>query len=386
MPTTGKRGRGSRAGGKRTEPPGSNDAVGKPVSGEQSDAVIDEEATDLGEDAEIMVDVETGESSEQEADPPGVAETVTYHAEMSDGELDATRIYLAEIGFADLLTAEEEVHFARLGKRGDIFCEDECHFCAPDRWKRRRQKRPPTPRALMIESNLRLVVKIARRYMNRGLALLDLIEEGNLGLIRAVEKFDPERGFRFSTYATWWIRQTIERALMNQTRTIRLPIHVVKEINIYLRAARKLAQTLDREPSPEDVAQMLDRPLEEVKHMLGLNERVTSVDVPAERDSDRSVLDMIPDEQNPDPWLLLQDNDVQRHVELWLAQLNEKQRAVVERRFGLNGHEIATLEEVGNAIGVTRERVRQIQIEALKRLRQILERGGFSVESLFPES
>jgi RNA polymerase nonessential primary-like sigma factor len=173
---------------------------------------------------------------------------------------------------------------------------------------------------------------------------------------------------------------------MNQTRTIRLPIHVVKEINIYLRAARRLAQTLDREPSPEDVAQMLDRPLDEVKHMLGLNERVTSVDVPAERDSDRSVLDMIPDEQNPDPWLLLQDNDVQRHVELWLAQLNDKQRAVVERRFGLNGHEIATLEEVGNAIGVTRERVRQIQIEALKRLRQILERGGFSVESLFPES
>jgi RNA polymerase nonessential primary-like sigma factor len=282
--------------------------------------------------------------------------------EISEGELDATRLYLVEIGFSPLLTAREEVDFARAARAGD-----------------------QASRRRMIESNLRLVVKIARRYMKRGLALLDLIEEGNLGLIRAVEKFDPERGFRFSTYATWWIRQTIERALMNQTRTIRLPIHVVKEINIYLRAARKLAQTLDREPSPEDVAQMLDRPIEDVKRMLGLIEPVTSVDVPAERDSDRSVLETIADEQNPDPALVLQDDDMQRHIETWLAQLNDKQRAVVERRFGLHGREIATLEEVGNEIGVTRERVRQIQIEALKRLRQILEREGFSGDALFSE-
>lgn len=278
------------------------------------------------------------------------------------GELDATRIYLSEIGFSSLLTAKEEVHYARLALRGD-----------------------ESARKRMIESNLRLVVKIARRYMNRGLALLDLIEEGNLGLIRAVEKFDPERGFRFSTYATWWIRQTIERALMNQTRTIRLPIHVVKEINVYLRAARQLAQKLDREPSPEDVAEMLDRPIEDVERMLGLNERISSVDVPAERNSDRSLLDTIPDEQNLDPSLVLQDDDVQRHIDTWLAQLNDKQRAVVERRFGLFGREIATLEEVGNEIGVTRERVRQIQIEALRRLRQILEREGFSVDALFAE-
>ena len=282
--------------------------------------------------------------------------------EVSDGELDATRLYLNEIGFSALLTAAEEVRFARLAQRGDA-----------------------AARKRMIESNLRLVVKIARRYMNRGLALLDLIEEGNLGLIRAVEKFDPERGFRFSTYATWWIRQTVERALMNQTRTIRLPIHIVKEINIYLRAARRLAQTLEREPSPEDVAQMLDRPLEDVKRMLGLNERIASVDSPLDRDSDRTLIDTIPDEHNRDPARLLQDSDMQRHIDAWLAQLNDKQRAVVERRFGLDGRESATLEEVGIEIGVTRERVRQIQIEALRRLRHILEREGFSVDALFAE-
>jgi RNA polymerase nonessential primary-like sigma factor len=280
--------------------------------------------------------------------------------DIPDGELDATRIYLTEIGFSPLLTAEEEITLARAARSNDI--------------RARKQ---------MIESNLRLVVKIARRYMNRGLALLDLIEEGNIGLIRAVEKFDPERGFRFSTYATWWIRQTIERALMNQTRTIRLPIHVVKEINIYLRAARKLAQSLDREPSPEDVAQFLDKPLEDVKHMLGLNERVASVDAPSDRDSERTLLETIPDEHNIDPSLLLQDSDVEEHIELWLSQLNDKQRAVVERRFGLYGGEIVTLEQIGEEIGVTRERVRQIQVEALKRLRQILEQEGYSIETLF---
>jgi RNA polymerase nonessential primary-like sigma factor len=271
-------------------------------------------------------------------------------------------LYLGEIGFSPLLSAAEEVSFARASRDGD-----------------------ESARTRMIVSNLRLVVKISRRYMNRGLALLDLIEEGNLGLMRAVEKFGPERGFRFSTYATWWIRQTIERALMNQTRTIRLPIHVVKEINIYLRAARQLAQKLDREPSPEDVAEMLDKPIEDVKRMLGLNERTTSIDVAADRESDRSVLDTIPDEQNTDPALLLQDEDMQRHVETWLSQLNDKQRVVVERRFGLHGRELATLEEVGAEIGVTRERVRQVQIEALKRLRQILEREGFSGDALFSE-
>lgn len=274
--------------------------------------------------------------------------------------LDATQLYLNEIGFSPLLTPEEEVYYARLAMKGE-----------------------EAGRKRMIESNLRLVVKIARRYVNRGLTLLDLIEEGNLGLIRAVEKFDPERGFRFSTYATWWIRQTIERAIMNQTRTIRLPIHVVKELNVYLRAARELTQKLDHEPSAEEIATLLDKPVEDVKHMLGLNERVTSVDTPLGPDSDKSLLDTIPDLQVSDPAELLQDEDMRTSIAEWLGELTEKQREVVARRFGLRGYEASTLEEVGREIGLTRERVRQIQVEALRRLRDILEKHGLTGESVF---
>jgi RNA polymerase nonessential primary-like sigma factor len=226
-------------------------------------------------------------------------------------------------------------------------------------------------------------VKISRRYVNRGMSLLDLIEEGNLGLIRAVEKFDPERGFRFSTYATWWIRQTIERAIMNQTRTIRLPIHVVKELNVYLRAARELTQKLDHEASPEEVAKLLDKPVADVKRMLGLNERVASVDVSLGYDSDKTLLDTLTDERKTDPCELLQDDDLSASIDLWLSDLTEKQREVVLRRFGLRGHEICTLEEVGREIGLTRERVRQIQVEALKRMREIFESNGLSADALF---
>jgi RNA polymerase nonessential primary-like sigma factor len=272
---------------------------------------------------------------------------------------DPTRLYLSEIGASPLLTAAEEVHFARLAQKGN-----------------------EAARQRMIESNLRLVVKIARRYMNRGLALLDLIEEGNLGLIRAVEKFDPERGFRFSTYATWWIRQTIERAIMNQSRTIRLPIHVVKEINLYLRAARRLAQKLDHDPSAEEIAALLDKPIEDVEHMLGLNERTASTDTTIMHDSARTLLETIPDDSARDPMETLQEGDVQTNIEQWLGQLNDKQREVVERRFGLHGHTVSTLEEVGEEIGVTRERVRQIQMDALRRLRKILEADGFSMDAL----
>lgn len=310
------------------------------------------------EDSEEKDTTETREVDGDSKDSPK-AKTSSSSEEHAP-HVDATRIYLKEIGFSPLLSAEEEVYYSRRAQKGEA-----------------------AARRRMIESNLRLVVKIARRYMNRGLALLDLIEEGNLGLIRAVEKFDPERGFRFSTYATWWIRQTIERGIMNQTRTIRLPVHVLKEINIYQRAARHLAQKLDHEPTPEEVANLLDRPMEDVKAMLGLNERVTSVDAPLDDDPDRSLLDAIADERTPDPEKVLQREDLQALIEQWLNELNDKQREVVERRFGLSGKEISTLEEVGADIGVTRERVRQIQVEALKRLRVILEKAGYSVDSLF---
>ena len=286
--------------------------------------------------------------------------TASKLRDLSRKEMDATRLYLKEIEHSELLTADEEKHYTRLAQKG---CEKS--------------------RAKMIECNLRLVVKIARRYMNRGLALLDLIEEGNLGLIHSVEKFDPERGFRFSTYATWWIRQTIERGLMNQTRTIRLPIHVVKEMNVYIKAERRLQQSLDREPTAEDIAALTERPVEDVTRLLGLRDRVTSVDVAIGKDGERPLLDIIPDENNVDPSMVLQDETVNSNINEWLLKLESKQREVLVRRFGLHGHEKCTLEEVGQELGVTRERVRQIQMEALKRLRRILEGSGYSAENLF---
>ncbi len=284
----------------------------------------------------------------------------TKTIEEKSSNLDPTQIYLGEIGASPLLTAEEEVYFSRLALKGD----------EPSRKR-------------MIESNLRLVVKISRRYNNRGLPLLDLIEEGNLGLIRAVEKFDPERGFRFSTYATWWIRQTIERAIMNQTRTIRLPIHVVKELNIYLRTARELIQKLDHEPTAEDIAKELDVPVADVTKMLRLNERITSVDTPFTGDAEKALLDIIPDEKGGNPESKLQTADIKNNIVTWLGELNSKQREVLARRFGLLGHEPATLEDVGSEIGLTRERVRQIQVEALKRLRDILSQQNLSIEAIF---
>jgi len=269
---------------------------------------------------------------------------------------DPTQLYLSEIGYSPLLTSEQEIYYARLLQKGD-----------------------QAARKKMIESNLRLVVKIARRYYNRGLEFLDLIEEGNLGLLRAVEKFDPERGFRFSTYATWWIRQTIERAIMNQTRTIRLPIHVVRELNTYLSAARQLMRTQNQEPSYKDIANSVNRSVDDVKDMLELNEHVLSLDSLVGGDVNnvgRPLLDAVADTRKTDPAELLVDEGLNETLQQCLGELNEKQREVLSRRFGLGGHDRETLEEVGAAIGLTRERVRQIQMSGLKALREIMKKHG----------
>jgi RNA polymerase nonessential primary-like sigma factor len=269
---------------------------------------------------------------------------------------DLTQLYLNDIGQHALLQADEELALARAMRRGD--------FAA---------------RQTLIERNLRLVVSIARHYVNRGLALPDLVEEGNLGLIHALTKFDPERGFRFSTYATWWIRQAIERAVMSQSRTIRLPAHVVKEINVVLRAQRHLEMhggAGEREATLDDVAHLLGKDVAEVERLLRYREQPVSLDAPLDRNSALTVQEGIADEAAVSPELLLHVSGIERNVEEWMAELTERQRRVIERRYGLRGSDVATLDELAAEMGVTRERVRQIQGDALQKLRTRLAHRG----------
>jgi RNA polymerase nonessential primary-like sigma factor len=299
-------------------------------------------------DEEKFPDIEPFE--EERADVvPELNESASEHPS------DPLLIYFQEIGQNELLSATEEYALASRVKQGDF-----------------------DARQRIIECNLRLVVNIAKHYASRGMALLDLIEEGNLGLMHALDKFDPERGFRFSTYATWWIRQNIERAIMNQSRTIRIPVHVIREMNTCLQAFRHLEALKGSEPHVEEVAHLLGKPVADVRYVLNLNERIASLDTPLDIDPSLSLSDALPDENALSPELQLQHAELEALVRQWLDELGDKQRCVIERRFGLNGHAIHTLEEVAETMDITRERVRQIQVEVLKLLRRSLKRKGIS--------
>ena len=304
-----------------------------------------------GEDLAIAVDDADGRS----------AALARFGSEAEIALVDNTQQYLNEIGAICLLKPAEEVRLARALRKGD------------DDARRR-----------MIEANLRLVVSIAKHYRNRGLDLDDLIEEGNLGLMHALEKFDPERGFRISTYATWWIRQYIERAIMNQSRTIRLPVHVFKRLNHVMRAMHHL--DADDDPSSEtieDIARRAEMSVEDVRETLTHRMRTASLDAQLDIDPDLCLGDAIADENCASPEDRLALSEMEHLVVGWLGQLTAKQRFVVERRFGLGNNAARTLEELADDLGVTRERVRQIQIEALARLQRHMYRQGVTREAAF---
>ncbi|TFW08968.1 RNA polymerase sigma factor RpoS [Oxalobacteraceae bacterium OM1] len=319
-----------------------------------SDDLIEEGDGALIDDAEA---IPAEGAAARAVDPVDELKTVLA-AELST---DTTQHYLNQIGARPLLTVEEEVRYATLAKQGNFEA---------------RQK--------MIEHNLRLVVSIAKHYINRGVVLLDLIEEGNLGLMRAIDKFEPERGFRFSTYATWWIRQSIERAIMNQARTVRLPVHMVRELNQILRAKYHLeAQHHDgKDASAEDIAHLVDRPVEDVQDILALSEHATSLDAPLDNDPQASLMDMLPGDSDDGPDSRAEHHEMTVLVRDWLKKLPDKQRVVIIRRFGLDNDDPATLEELAAEMSVTRERVRQIQQEALVKLKRALTARGVGKDAL----
>jgi RNA polymerase nonessential primary-like sigma factor len=274
---------------------------------------------------------------------------------------DTTQRYLTRIGQKPLLKPEQELHFATLARQGDF-----------------------EARQVMIEHNLRLVVSIAKHYVNRGVILLDLIEEGNLGLMHSIGKFEPERGFRFSTYATWWIRQSIERAIMNQARTIRLPVHRLRELNLVLRAkyhleARMLAP---QNAKVEDIAHFIERSIEEVQAILGMADTVTSLDTPLDGDPQSTLLDLIANAQENGPEAHAEQHEMMSMVQHWLASIPPKQRLVIMRRYGLDQGNPATLEEIAEEMGITRERVRQIQQEGLQKLKRVMNARGLRKDAL----
>jgi RNA polymerase primary sigma factor len=267
--------------------------------------------------------------------------------------LDSLRLYLREIGKVPLLTADQEVTLAKRIERGEMDAKQH-----------------------MIEANLRLVVSIAKAYLGRGLSFLDLIQEGSLGLIRAVEKFDYRKGYKFSTYATWWIRQAVTRAIADKARTIRIPVHMVEKLNKVVHIERQLVQRLGREPSPEEIAEELELETDEVREILRMSQLPISLEKPVGEDEDSSLGDFVPDDQAESPFDTTSLSLRREDVELALSALPERERKVIELRYGLDGSQPYTLEEVGREFGVTRERIRQIENNTLKKLESLPEAQG----------
>jgi RNA polymerase primary sigma factor len=296
---------------------------------------------------------EEARAAAQEATPSRDAIQVPKKVELDltvEPSLDSLRLYLRSIGRVDLLTAEQEVMLAKRIERGDMNSKQQ-----------------------MIEANLRLVVSIAKNYLGRGLTFLDLIQEGSLGLIRAVEKFDYRRGYKFSTYATWWIRQAVTRAIADKARTIRIPVHMVEKLNKVVHVERALVQEMGREPSPDEIAKELEWTAREVKDILRMSQLPVSLEKPIGEDEDSSLGDFVEDETAESPFELASENLRRQNVRKALEALPEREREVMEMRFGLNGHQARTLEEVGRAFGVTRERIRQIENNTLKKLESLPE-------------
>jgi RNA polymerase primary sigma factor len=287
---------------------------------------------------------------EQPIVPPEEVATARKLDLTVEPSLDSLRLYLREIGKVPLLTADQEVSLAKRIERGD---------------ERAKQH--------MIEANLRLVVSIAKGYLGRGLTFLDLIQEGSLGLIRAVEKFDHRKGFKFSTYATWWIRQAVTRAIADKARTIRIPVHMVEKLNKVVHIERQLVQRLGREPRPEEVAEELEMSVEEVREILRMAQMPVSLEKPIGEEEDSSLGDFVPDDQAESPFDTASLSLRREDIEAALGSLPERDRKVIELRYGLLGEAPCTLEEVGRAFGVTRERIRQIENNTLKRLETLPE-------------
>jgi RNA polymerase sigma factor RpoS len=309
---------------------------------------VEEEEFEAGMGEELFDEEE--EEEEAEAEEP---------AAYPDEAQDAIKLYLKEIRVSNLLSFEEEQELAHRVEKGD-----------------------EEARARMIEANLRLVVNIGKRYINRGLPFSDIIEEGNIGLIKAVEKFKPEKGFRFSTYASWWIKQSIERALVNQTRTIRLPVHISEVINTFVKVVRRLIQSLKREPTVEEIAAEMNYAPEQVKDIMQLIRKTHSLDTPIGNKEEGSLKDLIEDEASLSPAKVTEG--IIRHEQIieWLNYLTENEKKVISLRFGLEDGEAQTLEVIGKEFGLTRERVRQIEASALNKLRFITKRKSIDLDSI----